>query len=80
LDVAKSQLVNFTRKRDKALLELKLFGQPMREQQELKLLGVTIGKQLSFKHHCGEKATKSMQRVSLLKRLSGQTWGQISEL
>jgi hypothetical protein len=75
LNVAKTQLVNFTRKKDKERLELKLFGQPIKEQNELKLLGVTFDKRLSFLTHCSEKAKKATMRVNLLKRLSGQTWG-----
>ena len=73
LNVAKTQLVSFSRTKQK--LELKLFGQCIREQNELKLLGVCFDKNLCFTSHCKSKASKAMQRVKLLRLVSGQTWG-----
>src|SRR2546426_3053473 len=73
LNVAKTQLDSFPRRKEK--LELKLFNQTIKEQKELTLLGVTFDEQYSLKAHCAEKAKKAISRVNLLKRLSGQTWG-----
>jgi hypothetical protein len=73
LNVAKTQLVRFPKRRDK--LELKLFGQRIAEQDDLTLLGVTFDQRLSFSKHCRQKAKEATRRVGLLKRVSGQRWG-----
>ena len=39
------------------------------------MLGVTFDRPGSFTSHCKRKATKAMQRVSLLRVLSGSGWG-----
>ena len=71
--VNKTQLVSFSYA--KQSLELKLFGQPIVEQKELTVLGVTFDKKLSFTNHCKSKASKAMQRVRLLRMVSGKKWG-----
>src|SRR6476469_9851054 len=73
LNVAKTQLVCFSYARKK--MDLKLFGKCITEQNELKMLGVTFGKNLSFTNHCRSKASKALQRVRLLRLVSGQKWG-----
>ena len=73
LNVAKTQLVSFSR--SKLKLQLKLFGQCITEQNELKLLGVCFDRDLLLTGHCKSKASKAVQRVRLLRLVSGQTWG-----
>ena len=73
LNVAKTQLVSFSYA--KQAMKLKLFGHQITEQKEMKLLGVTFDKRLSFTTHCRSKAAKAMQRVRLLRMVSGQGWG-----
>ena len=73
LNVAKTQLVRFPKRRDK--LELTLFGRGIVEQDELTLLGVTFDQRLSFNSHCRKKAKEATRRVGLLRRVSGQRWG-----
>ena len=73
LNVAKTQLVSFGRHRQS--LELQLFGRPIKEQNELTLLGVTFDKGLTLGPHCIQKVKKATQRVNLLKRLRGTGWG-----
>ena len=73
LNVAKTQLVRFPKRRDK--LELMLFGREIVEQDELTLLGVTFDQRLSFNSHCRKKAKEASRRVGLLRRVSGQRWG-----
>ena len=73
LNVAKTQLVSFSYA--KQAMQLKLFGQPITEGKELTLLGVTLDKKLSFTSHCKSKAAKALQRVRLLKMVSGRNWG-----
>jgi hypothetical protein len=73
LNVAKTQLVRFPKRKEK--LELKLFGQRISEKDELTLLGVIFDQRLSFGSHCRLKAKEAARRVGLLKRVSGQGWG-----
>ena len=73
LNVAKTQLVRFPKRKEK--LELKLFGEPIAEKDELTLLGVTFDQRLSFGRHCKRKAKEAARRVGLLKKVSGQGWG-----
>jgi hypothetical protein len=73
LNVAKTQLISFCYA--KQAMELKLFGQSIKERKEMSLLGVTFDKNLAFTSHCKSKATKAMQRVRLLRMVSGQGWG-----
>jgi len=73
INVTKTQLVTFPQTKNK--MTLKLFGQSINEQKELTLLGVTFSQSLSFTSHCRSKASKAMQRVRLLRMVSGQKWG-----
>ena len=78
LNVAKTQLVCFSRSRWKGVL--KLYGSPLVEQQEMTLLGVTFGMGGSFSTHCREKAKKATRRLNLMRSLSGQGWGASNRL
>ena len=73
LNVAKTQLVRFPKRKEK--LELKLFGQTISEKDELTFLGVIFDQHLSFGSHCRLKAREAARRVGLLRRVSGQGWG-----
>src|ERR1700759_2160254 len=68
MNVEKTQLVFIK-------MELKMFGQTITEQTELKLLGVTFDKRMSLKNHCGNKVKQGSQRVNLLRVISGRKWG-----
>src|SRR5579872_5240022 len=70
----RTQLVSFSGQR-RNKLELKLFSQTISEKDELVMLGVTFGRNGSLRNHCKGKASKAMQRVQLLRLVSGQSWG-----
>lgn len=76
LNVAKTQLVCFSQKRWKGVL--KLFGAPLTEQREMKLLGVTFGSGGSLRSHCREKSGIAAKRLNLMRALRGQGWGTSS--
>jgi len=76
LNVSKTQLACFARKRWKGTL--KLFGVPLTEQKEMKLLGVTFGSRGSLRSHCQEKASNAAKRLNLMRALRGQNWGTSS--
>jgi exonuclease III len=77
INVNKTQLVSYKheKKKTKKTWELKLFGQTIKEQKHMKLLGVLFDQRLSYGPHCKEKARQASQRVNLLRTISGQTWG-----
>lgn len=55
--------------------QLKLFGKPLAEQSEMKLLGVTFGCGGSLSAHCKEKAGNATRRLNLMRCLSSRSWG-----
>lgn len=73
LNVRKTQLVCFSRKGKKMTLEM--FGNTINESDAMTLLGVTFDKNGNHTAHCQSKAAKAMQRVSLLRLISGKSWG-----
>ena len=56
-------------------MKLELFGEQIPEQNEMSLLGVTFSKTMRLAKHCKSKASKAMQRVRLLRMVSGKRWG-----
>jgi exonuclease III len=74
LNVNKTQLVSFA-SRKQAVHKLKLFNTELSEQNELKILGVTVNSAGSLQNHCKEKAANASRRVALLRSLRGQAWG-----
>ena len=74
LNVAKTQLVSFSNVKPRNM-KLELFGEPIPEQNEMSLLGVTFSKTMRLAKHCKSKASKAMQRVRLLRMVSGKRWG-----
>src|ERR1700759_4387686 len=76
MNVGKTQLVSFSGPREK--MELKMFGQTITEQTEMKLLGVTFTKthvKMSLTTHCRNKAKVASRKVRLLRVVSGRKWG-----
>ena len=69
----KTQLVIFGSRQNTATI--KLCGEDVKETKKLKFLGTTFDRENSRMAHIKELANKAMSRVSLLKRLRGQTWG-----
>ena len=52
-----------------------MFGNTINESDAMTMLGVTFDKNCSLTAHCQSKATKAMQRVRLLRIISGKSWG-----
>jgi len=73
LNVGKTQLVCFSRKKRK--LKLEMFGKTIEEANAMKMLGVTLDRDLHLTEHCRKLATKAMQRVRLLRLICGRSWG-----
>lgn len=77
INVAKTQLMSFSRSRQPCK-PLHLFGEAIKEQKELTLLGVTFDQGLTYRSHCAVKAKTASTRINLLRRLRGQRWGTSS--
>src|SRR5215467_8752627 len=73
LNVKKTQLVSFSRKKSK--LTLNMFGKTIEESDAMTVLGMTLDKNLSLTAFSQNKAAKAMQRVRLLRAISGRSWG-----
>ena len=52
-----------------------MFGKTIEESGAMTVLGVTFDKDLRLAVFCQNKAVKAMQRVRLLRAISGRSWG-----
>ena len=77
LNPAKTQLITFClrKKLIKNTTTLTLFNHPIKEQNEITILGVTMNKSLSYISHCTKIAKKAMMKLHLLRKLRGTNWG-----
>lgn len=76
LNVAKTQLITLgSRRHARRAKKLRLFGQELVEAKEATVLGVKFDRPGNFTSHCRGKASKAMQRVNLLRVVSGRGWG-----
>ena len=86
INVGKTQLTTFSKTRDKVRKvkrvtnkfdnkPLTLFGQVITEKKKMTLLGVTFDQNLSYVHHCKEKAIEASRRLNMLRMLRGKNWG-----
>ena len=75
LNPTKTQVTLFTKKRRNNKLKLKLFGQDIEETNNPTLLGITVDKTLTYKHHISNITQKANGRINLLRMLRGTNWG-----
>jgi exonuclease III len=75
VNAAKTQLVTFTRSRNQKPMQLTLFGQAIKPQHNMKLLGMTFDSNGGYNSHCQAKAKEATSRLALLRKVSGQRWG-----
>ena len=55
--------------------DIKINGEPLREDKQPTYLGVTFDDRLTWKHHINKAATKARRKLAILRKLSGTTWG-----
>ena len=75
LSVEKTQYICFTKKRAKPTLELKIYGQSLKQVSDLRYLGVWFDSKLNFKSHVQKMVSKCKKAINLMKCLSGYSWG-----
>ena len=59
--------------------EIKMRGEVVPFEPNLKLLGVTFDTMYTFSKHAKLTADKAKSKVNLMKALAGSTWGQDQE-
>lgn len=79
ISTKKTQAITFTRKRKRLDTRLILNGDVVTFTDEVKFLGVTFDKTLTFSSHIKSVIAKCNKRYNLLKCLSGTSWGASKE-
>lgn len=72
---SKTKVINFTKKRNTPLLQLNLKGEPLLQVNSTRFLGLTFDHTLTWSLHIQELRRKCSQRLNLLKKVNGTSWG-----
>lgn len=75
LSSAKSAAMVFKRGRSLNDLQLKIRNQSIPQVQTFKYLGILLDTRLTFHAHIEQLRTRCLQRMNILKCVSGSTWG-----
>ncbi|XDV25401.1 hypothetical protein PO909_029322 [Leuciscus waleckii] len=75
LSVEKTQFICFSKKRVKPTIDLKIYGQSLKQVNDLRYLGVWFDSKLTFKNHVQKMVDKCKKAINILKCLSGYNWG-----
>ncbi|XP_050309135.1 uncharacterized protein LOC126745359 isoform X3 [Anthonomus grandis grandis] len=72
----KTTLVSFTKRRKlEPIRNIKFYGENLRLEDEVKYLGITLDKKLSFKKHVIQATNKATKTLMYCKRMFGRSWG-----
>ena len=71
----KCECINFSRRTSKPSFSLDLNGHPIPWCNDIKFLGITLPRNLSFKRHFLLLKKKAFQRTNLLRIIAGPRWG-----
>ena len=75
LSSTKSAAMVFKRGKSSNDLQLKIRNQAIPQVQKFKYLGILLDTRLTFHAHIEELRTRCLQRMNILKCVSGSTWG-----
>uniref|UniRef100_A0A8C2BUC3 Reverse transcriptase domain-containing protein n=1 Tax=Cyprinus carpio TaxID=7962 RepID=A0A8C2BUC3_CYPCA len=75
LSVEKTQVICFSKKRNNPNVELKLYGQLLKQVNTIRYLGVWLDVKLTFKEHIQKMLEKCKKGNNVLKCLTGYKWG-----
>ena len=75
VNVNKSAVVNFTRRRKLSPTQLTVNNSNLPEQKEYRYLGLTLDSRLNYRQHARTITQKVEKRFNLLRLLSGTSWG-----
>lgn len=70
----KSQVITFKRG-ESVSCNLNFFGKQLTGANNIKVLGMTLGKTSIYTEHCKAKAAEANKRTNLLKLIGGKSWG-----
>ena len=75
LSVGKTQVICFSKKRANPAIEIKLYGQVLKQVNTIRYLGVWFDVKLTFKEHIQKMIEKCKKGINVLKCLAGYNWG-----
>lgn len=75
LSVEKTQYICLSKKRENPRLDIKLYGQSLKQEKVIRYLGVWFDNKLTFKIHIQKMVDKCKRGINVLKCLSGYNWG-----
>lgn len=75
LSVEKTQYICLSKKRVNPRLDVKLYGQSLKQEKVIRYLGVWFDNKLTFKIHIQKMVDKCKRGINVLKCLSGYNWG-----
>ena len=75
LSVEKTQVICFSKKRANPAIEIKLYGQVLKQVNTIRYLGVWFDVKLTFKEHIQKMIEKCKKGINVLKCLAGYNWG-----
>ena len=71
----KTQYIMFTNKRKIPKIHLKIYNNEIKEVDNLKILGLTFDRKLSWKNHIQILKTECLNRLKIIKVLAAKNWG-----
>lgn len=71
----KTEAIVFTRRRKWTMKNLKVNGTPIEFREEVRVLGVIIDKQLTFRSHCQSVKKRAILTLAMARRMVGRNWG-----
>ena len=80
LNVSKTVYTVFSRRREPVQLSLLFSGAALGHTTTPKFLGITLDTQFTFKHYVSDLVARCEKRLSMLRSLSGRTWGMSEKL
>ncbi|XP_063075987.1 RNA-directed DNA polymerase from mobile element jockey [Engraulis encrasicolus] len=73
--VEKTQVICFSKRRNVPPVHITLYGQPLKQVEVVRFLGVWMDCKLTFKDHIQRTVTKCKKAVNILRCLVGSDWG-----
>src|SRR4051812_35351934 len=75
ISLEKTKYQMFSMSNIETVISLKIGSNELTESTNQTYLGVTLDRRLTFKNHSLQQAEKARNRLKILKRLAGSTWG-----
>lgn len=73
--VDKSQVICFSKKHINPAMQVTLYGQSVKQNKNIRFLGVWMDHKLTFGEHIQKNFIKCKKAVNLMRCLAGSGWG-----